>query len=373
MDLASWLTRYAGNRYGSDSPELAGAWHDFRRSVYSSFTPHPSFGWQQMGFTHGSAYRGTDFINAAKRCLAVADQLEEQPNYRDDAVEVAAIALALRADDWFVAAREAHSAGDDAMFRGCVAKASDLLLQADRLLASHSYLTLDYWLGLTRQHGGSDADRSFWESNAKHIITTWGPPVNDYSCRLWSGLIRDLYVPRIRALAEAMSAGQPFDRNKWEAAWMETPGVSFVETLANPCSQARDLVREAYATPLPKPAGDAAEVLGTWSPANVTVDWKQVEWPLDGAKLGTLGGVRFQFTSGNHRLDIREVSIVADGKVVATDRHEGEAGDIHRGHIYRFNIPKGTAANNTLVLRAEVRSLIGAQSNGKVFAVRKSR
>jgi hypothetical protein len=123
--------------------------------------------------------------------------------------------------------------------------------------------------------------------------------------------------------------------------------------------------------------GSASEEKGqalqnaTWSPANVAAEWKQAEWPLDATRLNTLAGVRFQFTGGNHRLDIREVSIMADGKVVANDRHDGEAGDIHRGNIYRFTIPKGTAANNTLALRAVVRSLLGAQSNGKVLTVRK--
>jgi len=33
--------------------------------------------------------------------------------------------------------------------------------------------------------------------NAKRLITTWGgDPVNDYSGRVWSGLIRDYYVSR---------------------------------------------------------------------------------------------------------------------------------------------------------------------------------
>jgi alpha-N-acetylglucosaminidase len=372
VDLASWLTAYARNRYGSASPELAGAWQDFHRSVYSSFTPHPSFGWQTVAFKHGSVYRDEKFGTAAKRFLAVADPLEKQPNYRDDAIEVAAIALSLRADDWFVAAREAHSNGDSATFQSAVDQACALLLQADRLLASHSYLTLDHWLGFTRQHGGSNADKRFWESNAKHLITTWGPPVNDYSCRLWSGLIRDFYVPRMKALAAAMADGKSFDRHQWEAVWVKTPGVSPVGKLPNPCARARDWVREAYATPLPKSDGGDAEVLGTWSPGNVTVEWQHVEWPLDATKLDTLAGVRFQFTSGNHRLDIREVSIVADGRVVATDRHDGEAGDLHRGNTYRFEIPKGARANNTLVLRAEVRSLIAAKSNGKILAIRKS-
>lgn len=74
---------------------------------------------------------------------------------------------------------------------------------------------------------------------------------------------------------------------------------------------------------------------------------------------------------GSHRLDIRAASIVADGKVVASDRHDGETGDVHRGNFYRFKLPKGLAANNTLVLRAEIRSLAGANSYGRVLCLTK--
>lgn len=369
IDPATWLTSYARNRYGSDSPDLASAWHDFRASVYSSFTPHPSFGWQQMKLGHGSAYRDPKFVAAAQRFLTLAGELGEQPNYRDDAVEIAALALSLRADEWFAAAREAHAIGETKLFHESVGKACELLLHADRLLASHSYLTLDHWLDFTRKHGGTADDRRFWESNAKHIITTWGPPVNDYSCRVWSGLIRDFYVPRMRAMTTAMAEGKPFDRHKWEATWVQTAGISGVEPFAAPAREAAALVKAAYAGPIPKLAFAEGEVIGTWEPGKVKVDWSVVEWPIDAGLLERLGGVRFQFTGGHHRLDIREVSVVADGKVVATDKHDGEAGDVHRGHVYRFDIPAGTSANNTLVIRAEVRSLVAANSHGKVIMV----
>jgi alpha-N-acetylglucosaminidase len=369
IDPASWLTRYTRNRYCSDSPELAGAWQDFRASVYSSFTPHPSFGWQQLKLGTGSVYRDPKFTAAAQRFLSMAGELGDQPNYRDDAVEVAALALSLRADEWFAAASEAHSIGEAAMFEESVAKACGLLLGADRLLASHPYLTLDHWIAFTRKHGGSAEDRRSWESNAKQIVTTWGPPVNDYSCRVWSGLIRDFYVPRMRALTSAMAEGKPFDRNRWEAAWIDKPGISAVVPFERPAQEATDLVKAAYAEPVAMARAAEGEVIGTWEPGKVKVDWSVVEWPLDASLLEKLGGVRFQFTGGHHRLDIREVAVVADGRVIATDKHDGEAGDVHRGHVYRFEIPAGTRANNTLVIRAEVRSLVAANSYGKVFLV----
>ena len=57
--------------------------------------------------------------------------------------------------------------------------------------------------------------------------------------------------------------------------------------------------------------------------------------------------------------------------VIATDRHDGQTGDFHRDNIYRFKLPKTVTSNNTLVLRAEIRSLNGADSYGKVLAVKR--
>jgi alpha-N-acetylglucosaminidase len=245
---------------------------------------------------------------------------------------------------------------------------ANLLLKADQLLESHTYLRLQAWIDHARGHQGSTAERDDWERNARHIITTWGPPVNDYSCRVWSGLIRDFYVPRLQAMAVAMAEGKPFDRTAWEARWVDGLGISPVKPLPDPAAQAAAWVKQAYASQIPE-SGAQGEVIGTWEPGLVTGEWKSVEWKLTPEQLAKLVGIRFQYTKGSHRLDIREASIVADGKVIATDRHDGETGDVHRGNVYRFKLPKDLTANNTLVLRAEIRSLAGANSYGRVLCL----
>ena len=370
IDLDTWLPAYAANRYGTDDPVLAEAWQALRRGVYSSFTPHPTFGWQQMGLGHGSVYRDPKFVEAVRLFLGRAPRLGNQPNYRDDAVEMAALALGLRAEDWFSAAREAHGNGETADFGTFVNEGCLLLLKADQLLESHSLLRLQAWIDHARGHQGSDAEKDDWERNARHIITTWGPPVNDYSCRVWSGLIRDFYVPRLKAMTDAMAEGKAFDRRAWEAEWVNGLGISPGKPLPDPAGQAALWVNEAYERRIPD-ASARGEVIGTWEPGLVDGEWKHVEWNITPEQLSRLGGIRFQYTKGNHRLDIREASIVADGKVIATDRHDGETGDMHRANVYRFNLPQNTSANNTLVVRAEIRSLAGADSYGQVLLLPK--
>lgn len=262
VNLDSWLAAYAANRYGSNDPILAECWQALRTSVYSTFKDHPSFGWQQMELGRGSVCRDRRFVDSVQLFLSRAADHGQQPNYLDDAVEMAALALGLRAEDWFAAAREVRGNGGTAAFRKLVDGGLALLLQADQLLESHSLLRLQAWVAHARGHDGSVAEKDDWERNARHIITTWGPPVNDYSCRVWSGLIRDFYVPRLKAMTDALAAGRAFHRSEWEAGWVNGLGISPVERLADPAGQAAAWVKGAYERPIP---GSTApdEVIGS--------------------------------------------------------------------------------------------------------------
>ena len=79
----------------------------------------------------------------------------------------------------------------------------------------------------------STADISdYYERNAKRLITVWGPPVDDYSARIWSGLVRDYYLPRWQNWFEY---GTEFDFASWEEDWVRTSeGVSPIEKYENP-------------------------------------------------------------------------------------------------------------------------------------------
>lgn len=368
VDLNAWLPAYAANRYGSNLPELATAWQQLRSGVYSSFTDHPSMGWQSgAGLGFGSVYRNADFITAVKTFLSVSNTMDNVANYRDDAVEMAAIALGLRAQEWFSLAQQVSGEGDRTSATVAGQKGIELLLQADRLLESHSLLRLDRWIGFSQNHTGSATDKAAWEKSARQIVTVWGPPVNDYSCRIWSGLIRDFYVPRMQQRLAALINGTNFNKASWEESWVNARGVSSMDPYPQPSRKAAELVTAAYAEPLPKPSSLQGEIIGTWSPGTVGTDWRVVEWPLTAEQLAKLKGVRFQFTSGSHRLDIRYAAVVADGTVVAEDRHDGTTGDVHTNNIYRFRLPAQFPSNNSRVIRAEIRSSGGNQSNGQIL------
>ena len=88
----------------------------------------------------------------------------------------------------------------------------------DALLAGHPLHRLEPWLTRARAHGTTPAEADYYERSARRIITTWGPGVEDYSARLWSGLVRDYYAPRHRL---EQSGATPARLTTWENHWVE--------------------------------------------------------------------------------------------------------------------------------------------------------
>jgi alpha-N-acetylglucosaminidase len=99
----------------------------------------------------------------------------------------------------------------------------------------------------------------------------------------------------------------------------------------------------------------------------LTKDWSTVEWNIPADRLSKLRGIRFDYTRGHHRLDIRSVALVADGTVVAEDRHEGYAGTPSSANSYSLKAPSGTTANNGCLIRAIIKGGGGTDSNGSVM------
>lgn len=370
IDLDQWLPAYAANRYGSESPVIQQAWKELRHSVYSSFTDHPAYGWQKVSLRRGTAYRAPRFVAAIQTFLSAAPDLGSSANYSDDAIEMAAQALALRAQDWFVATQQALDQGMMNESQTAGNRGIELLLQADRLLESHSLYRLENWIHFARSHSQDHKINDSFEHNARQLITIWGPPINDYSCRLWSGLIRDYYVPRMQQMLQSHWAGTPFHQAQWEASWVASTGVSPIKPYDKPAQTAQSLVQKAYAETIPHFSVDDALTVGHWSPNQMKTEWTTVRWDLPLDELKQLRGLRFLYTRGKHKLEIRSVSILADGKNLARDKHLGSTGILHHNNLYRFKLPPHIQANNSCQIEVELRSAGGTDSFGRILLIK---
>ncbi len=367
VPLDMLLADYCRARYGAYPDSIRDAWRSFRKTVYGSLCDHPYFNWQQAPGSRGGwePLLNEEFLQGIATFVHTKG-LEASPLFRQDCIELAAHYLGARMAQAKKCVLEALDEQDAVRARACMREFRRLAHESDSLLEQHSTWRLDRWIALARSHGATRQEQDAYEENARRIVTLWGPPVNDYAARVWSGLIRDYYLPRFERYVECRLAGTNPDLPSWEEAWVH----STVLSEAFPVQDAVAACRAAVDRAVPLPDGLAKraerEVVGTWSPAEISTDWKEMVWPLVPGDLKRLQGVRFIYTAGDHALDIKDVEIVGDGTVIAADRHEGRAGAPSVKSMYAFDIPAGAKANNGCEIRAKVRGNGGTRSTGKV-------
>ena len=247
INLDKWLKQYCINRYGAAPPQIMDAWMTIKKTNFSQQRWNSRFFWQRCTPAKFICC-SPEFMQAVKKFLEIQNHFKDSPFYVDDAVEMASFVLGQKADEFFMAASEALKKSDKETYSKDLQQAVKFLKQADRLLESHSLNRLERWIGFTKLHSSDKSLQKYYEENAKRIVTSWGPPVNDYSARVWSGLIRDFYIPRMEALFHAKAEERQFDKAKWEAAYLATPGISHITPYKNPTAEALKLVSEAITT-----------------------------------------------------------------------------------------------------------------------------
>ena len=191
------------------------------------------------------------FYEATTLFLPSSNELRNSPSYRADAIERSSITLGLKADQWLVVASEAYKKGNTEVGDIAGNRGLKLLAEIDRLMESHPFNRLDLWLAFARSNSKDTTLQNYYESNARQIITVLGPPVDDYSCLIWSGLIRDFYFERMVKVLESLKTGKKLDQNKFKLEWISKSGVSDYTPYDNTVETARELAENALSEELP--------------------------------------------------------------------------------------------------------------------------
>lgn len=365
-DAALWLENYCKARYGGCPDSLKEAWTLFRRTAYSNLKDHPRFNWQMKpGTRRSSVDTSGEFLRGLALFVNTAG-LEHSPLFRQDAVEMTAHYLGIRMHEAIQAALEALDVQDPKKAQKCMEYFRKYALQADAVLEGHPTWRLSRWICFARAHGNSEEEKNRYEENARRLVTIWGPPVDDYAAKIWSGLIRDYYLPRWEHFIRCRLRNQAPDMTAWEEKWVHSTGVSPAKVPGDILKACRQAVREAKPLPPSLAGADPGTVIGNWNSAAVSTEWSYLEWPVSSQELEKLRGVRFVFTSGNHALEIKQVELMGNGKILARDQHAGMAGNNPRGNVYKLTLPREAGTNNGCSIRAEVRSVGGNESHGKV-------
>ena len=211
VDVRAWLRQYTQNRYGACPAAMEAYWEGMLKSVYGGFTDHPRFAWQLApGRGRGSVQTNRHFFEACQAFAACAEELGASPLYQADLREVAV---------WYAGATlelvlQQLKRGESVAL-GQLAEA--LFVSMDAVLTEHPSLNLARWIGFAREAAeGEPALADYYETNARRLITIWGPPVNDYAAKLWGGLIGSYYWQRHWRAWRA-----PETVAAYELAWVE--------------------------------------------------------------------------------------------------------------------------------------------------------
>lgn len=242
IDLDKWIPSYCRSRYGGYPPKMAEAWKLLQQSVYGSFSSYPRFVWQTVvPDTHRKSQLNTSagFLKAVEDFLDCAGTLKTSELYRNDAIELSALYLSIKADDYYKLALRADSVNQTKEKEIAFSKAKELLLAVDRLLQSHPVDRLQPWVNFAREHGKNEQQKNYYEADAKRLITTWGGGQSDYAARLWSGMIKDYYIPRM----QINLSDKKNELSTWEEEWINKPWVNTTKPYADPVAAAIALVK----------------------------------------------------------------------------------------------------------------------------------
>ena len=90
----------------------------------------------------------------------------------------------------------------------------------ERLLGTQTYFLVGKWIADARAWGATPEEADYFESNARNLLTSWGPRGNlltDYADRTWAGLVSTYYKGRWQLFFDAVNAsadaGVPFDED----------------------------------------------------------------------------------------------------------------------------------------------------------------
>lgn len=373
INLNQWLIDYTQTRYGKSTNDIMSAWEGFLQSVYGSFTDHPRYNWQfRPGLSKkGSINANNDFYAAIESFAKAAKDkdLANNPLFTADLVEYTAAYIGGKLEHLIAAIENAYLYDDLDQAQKLEKQFTDLMLGMDSVLATHPTATFERWLDFSQKHASDDKLNAYYEKNARRLLTIWGPPINDYSARIWSGLIRDYYLPRWQHYFQSKKDKKAFNFDSWEADWVTNKrGLSKPKPCKNVIATCLSLLDNAKTISTDAPQSQGT-IIASWTPQDLSEEWKEVTWNIPSDIIHKVKSVVFDYVKGSQRLEMKSITIEMDGKNVCTIDQEGMTGLEDKNNIYNVTIPAEATGNNSCKLKATIRSTNSCDSFGNVEVI----
>jgi alpha-N-acetylglucosaminidase len=231
IDIKLWLKNYTKQRYGKEDDKLFYAWLELLESVYSVPNAFVSNVYQSRPRIHPSSNMidHPSFDRAVSQFIASANSYMGNPLFKHDLVQLVVQFAGNKVDGLIKRGLELSHAGDTATMMQVFGKVREIMLMMDGLMYTLPEQRLETWIDNARSWGKHSAESNYYEADAKRQVTVWinssNPTLFEYANKVWSGLIRDYYMPRWMNFAEGLKSGAKADLKTWEENWIRTPGI----------------------------------------------------------------------------------------------------------------------------------------------------
>lgn len=369
MDVREWLKQYSENRYGKAPQRLMDAWDYLLKSVYGTFTDHPRFNWQ---FRPGSVKNGSinicdDYFKGLECFIAAADELAESPLFVTDLSEMTAHYLGGKAEILTKQIDQEYLLGDTLQAQFLQSRFETLLLGIDALLSQHPTLRLDRWLDFASKAAVTPEQKKQYEMNARRIVTIWGPPVDDYAARIWSGLVGRYYLGRWKNYYASRTSGHSFDMAAWERNWVENnQDPDYEKPAIDVVSFAREMLALSKDISTADLKLNRSDMIGTWNVQGSGE--KEVTLNIPAQLLEKMKGISLEQIRGKGTVNILGFTLEADGNMVASS-DEVKSVSSYNQATYAITLPVGLKANNGCVLKIHLR-LIDKEDTAGLILIR---
>jgi alpha-N-acetylglucosaminidase len=263
-NVSEWITQYARSRAGHSDPIAQDAWRRMVNTVYDQLVSGVGLGNTiemrprfegNARYTRSVVYDYQELADIFGQMLLANQTTLSNSRYQYDLVMVCRQVLANLSFHIKNKVFEAYKEKNIDKFDHCASLFLEIVTDVDRIVATHPELTLNNWIAASHKLEASDAPKSYFEKNAKVLITTCGQQgsgLTDYAARDYSGLINSYYKKRweifFHETRKSLMDSTPFDQKlfddkiaefKWQ--WCETEYEFDPESNENPAKLAREL------------------------------------------------------------------------------------------------------------------------------------
>ncbi len=229
-DVNRWIEHLADEHTGKIDENARKAWNILVNKIYiQSDYPgqcpviniRPSFGGFKTYYSSPRIpYNNKELLQATELMLQADSKTQA---HAFDVVNLTRQLISNYYGDVFKEYEQAYNKNDFSTMKAKEFIMLGILDDVDRLVSSQSTFLMGKWIKEARQKGIDDAEKLYYERNARNLLTTWGEKgglLNDYASRTWSGMTATFYGQRWRmffaAVDRAVIAGQKFDDAKYK-------------------------------------------------------------------------------------------------------------------------------------------------------------